>query len=48
MCWQNFLAEIGNYDSKRHLEGYVSEFSLVPHQTKEMENLIARCHRKLM
>lgn len=42
-----FVAEIGNYDPKRHSEDYVSEFYLVQNQTREVEDLIARCHRKL-
>ena len=41
-------AELGDYDPKRHSEGYISEFRFVPNQTEELEQRITSVHRTLM
>lgn len=40
------LAELGDYDGRRHSHGYVSEFRLVPNQTKELEQRISEIHQQ--
>lgn len=39
-------AELGDYDVRRHSHGYVSEFRLVPNQTKELEQRISEIHQQ--
>lgn len=39
-------AELGDYDGRRHSPGYVSEFRLVPNQTKELEQRISEIHQQ--
>lgn len=41
------LAELGDYDSRRHSPGYVSEFRLVANQSKELENRVTELHQQL-
>lgn len=41
-------AELGDYDSRRHSPGYVSEFRLVANnQSKELENRVTELHQQL-
>ncbi|GBP89411.1 Band 4.1-like protein 4A [Eumeta japonica] len=40
-------AELGDYESRRHPPGYVSEFALLPHQSPELEARAAEIHRTL-
>lgn len=42
-----FTAELGDYDSRRHSPGYVSEFRLVANQSKELENRVTELHQQL-
>lgn len=42
-----FSAELGDFDSRRHSIGYVSEFRLVANQTSEMENRVTEQHQLL-
>lgn len=46
MC--DFAAELGDYDSRRHGPGYISEFRLLAHQTPELEARATEIHRTLM
>lgn len=41
------IAELGDYDGRRHLSGYVAEFRLLAHQTPELEARAADIHRTL-
>lgn len=41
------LAELGDYDVRRHSSGYVSEFRLVSNQSKELEVRVAELHQQL-
>lgn len=41
------IAELGDYDPRRHAPGYVSEFRLLAHQTPELETRAADIHRTL-
>lgn len=43
----NFVAELGDYDPRRHSYGYVSEFSLMPNQSTELENRVTELHQQL-
>ncbi|XP_047531619.1 band 4.1-like protein 4 isoform X3 [Vanessa atalanta] len=40
-------SELGDYDHRRHLPGYVSEFRLLAHQSPELEARAAEIHRTL-
>ncbi|XP_039756669.1 band 4.1-like protein 4 isoform X1 [Pararge aegeria] len=40
-------SELGDYDPRRHMPGYVSEFRLLAHQTPELEARAADIHRTL-
>ncbi|XP_031634459.1 band 4.1-like protein 4 isoform X2 [Contarinia nasturtii] len=40
-------SEMGDYDSRRHSPGYVSEFRLVANQSKELENRVTELHQQL-
>lgn len=40
-------AELGDYESRRHSNGYVSEFRLVANQTRELENRVTEHHQQL-
>jgi FERM central domain len=40
-------AEIGDYDPNKHSYGYVSEFRIVPNQTKELESRIVDIHKQI-
>ncbi|XP_073957854.1 band 4.1-like protein 4A isoform X2 [Choristoneura fumiferana] len=40
-------SELGDYDPRRHVSGYVSEFRLLAHQTPELETRAAEIHRTL-
>ncbi|CAH2102519.1 unnamed protein product [Euphydryas editha] len=40
-------SELGDYDHRRHMPGYVSEFRLIAHQTPELEARAADIHRTL-
>lgn len=42
-----FTAELGDYDPRRHTNGYVSEFRLVANQTCELETRVAELHQLL-
>lgn len=42
-----WIAELGDYDPRRHLKGYVSEFRLIANQTNELENRISELHQQL-
>lgn len=42
-----FLAELGDYDPRKHVYGYVSEFRLIANQTREVEQRICDLHQKL-
>lgn len=42
-----FIAELGDYDPRRHLKGYVSEFRLLANQTSELETRISELHQQL-
>lgn len=42
-----FTAELGDYDSRRHSPGYVSEFRLVANQSKELESRVTELHQQL-
>ncbi|KAJ8960031.1 hypothetical protein NQ318_009468 [Aromia moschata] len=41
-------SELGDYDSRRHSPGYVSEFRFLPNQSAEMELRMAELHQSLM
>ncbi|XP_066996312.2 band 4.1-like protein 4 isoform X3 [Anabrus simplex] len=41
-------SELGDYDSRRHSPGYVSEFRFLSNQTVELESRIAELHKGLM
>ncbi|CAG0894157.1 unnamed protein product [Darwinula stevensoni] len=41
-------SELGDFDARRHVPGYVSEFKLFPNQTEELEAQIADRHRTLI
>ncbi|KAI8117561.1 Band 4.1-like protein 4 [Lucilia cuprina] len=41
------LAELGDYDQRRHSKGYVSEFRLLPNQSSELETRVAELHQQL-
>lgn len=43
-----FTAELGDYDSRRHGPGYVSEFRFLNNQTIELEVRIAELHKTLV
>lgn len=47
MCVCVCIAELGDYDARRHSQGYVSEFHLVTKQTKELECRVAELHQRL-
>lgn len=38
---------MGDYDPRRHLKGYVSEFRLLANQTSELETRISELHQQL-
>lgn len=40
-------AEIGDYDPNKHSFGYVSEFRIIPNQTKELESRIVDIHKQI-
>lgn len=40
-------AELGDYDPRKHVYGYVSEFRLIANQTREVEQRICDLHQKL-
>ncbi|XP_050538194.1 band 4.1-like protein 4 isoform X2 [Daktulosphaira vitifoliae] len=40
-------SELGDYDPRRHTNGYVSEFRFVSNQNAELENRIAEIHKEL-
>ncbi len=40
-------AELGDYDPKRHSQGYISEFRFVPNQTEEFEQRVMFIHRTM-
>lgn len=40
-------AELGDYDPRRHSNGYVSEFRLIANQSKELENRVMELHQQL-
>ncbi|KAL5282785.1 EPB41L4A family protein [Megaselia abdita] len=40
-------SELGDYDHRRHLKGYVSEFRLLANQTSELETRISELHQQL-
>ncbi|KAG5678589.1 hypothetical protein PVAND_008251 [Polypedilum vanderplanki] len=40
-------SELGDFDSSKHTYGYVSEFRIVPNQTKEIEYRVAELHKQL-
>lgn len=41
-------AELGDYDSRTHQLGYVSEFRLTANQSSELEHTVCELHKKLM
>lgn len=43
----SFSAEIGDYDPSKHTYGYVSEFRIMPGQSKDLEFRIADIHKQL-
>jgi hypothetical protein len=45
--FSSLIAEVGDYDASKHTYGYVSEFRLVPNQTKELEYRIGELHKQL-
>lgn len=47
-CCFLFAAELGDYDSRRHGPGYVSEFRFLSNQTVELETRIAELHKTLV
>lgn len=42
------LAELGDYDPRRHSHGYVSEFRFLANQTYEVEARIVEIHKTLV
>lgn len=42
-----FAAELGDYDPRRHLPGYASEFNIIANQTQELENKASEIHKGL-
>lgn len=44
----SFPAELGDYDSRRHSPGYVTEFRFLTNQTSELEARIVELHKTLM
>ena len=43
-----FTAEVGDYDPKRHPDGYVSDFRLFPNMTPTLEENIVEYHKTLV
>ena len=43
-----FLAELGDYDPRRHSLGYVTEFRFLANQTTELEARIVELHKTLV
>lgn len=41
-------AELGDYDSEDNLDGYVSEFRIVPKQSEKLEKKIMEIHKQLV
>lgn len=41
------IAELGDYDSRRHQNGYISEFRFLPNQPAELEKKVAELHKAL-
>ncbi|CAG7821794.1 unnamed protein product, partial [Allacma fusca] len=41
-------SELGDYDPKRHISGYVSEFRFISNQTVELEEQISELHKTMM
>ncbi|BFY98999.1 hypothetical protein BsWGS_02039 [Bradybaena similaris] len=46
LCAYAVQSELGDFDSRYHTPGYVSEFSFLPSQTEELEARIAGMHRR--
>lgn len=42
------VAELGDYDPRRHSPGYVSEFRFLSNQTADLETRIAELHKTLV
>lgn len=42
-----FPAELGDFDASLHKNGYVSEFRLIPSQTRELETRVIELHKRL-
>lgn len=42
-----FAAELGDYDPRRHLPGYASEFNIIANQTQELESKASEIHKGL-
>lgn len=40
-------AELGDYDARKHVYGYVSEFRFIANQTRELEQRVCELHQKL-
>jgi FERM central domain len=41
------IAELGDYDPRKHAYGYVSEFRLLSNQTRDLEQRICELHQQL-
>lgn len=41
------VAELGDYDPRKHQYGYVSEFRIIANQTRDLECRIAELHQQL-
>nr|CAD7429190.1 unnamed protein product [Timema monikensis] len=46
--FESRLAELGDYDPRRHSPGYVSEFRFLSNQTVELESRISELHKGLV
>lgn len=40
-------AELGDYDPRKHLYGYVSEFRIIASQTRDLESRIGELHQQM-
>jgi len=40
-------SELGDFDASLHKNGYVSEFRLIPSQTRELETRVIELHKRL-
>ncbi|XP_033107928.1 band 4.1-like protein 4 isoform X2 [Anneissia japonica] len=47
LCAYIVQSELGDFDSQKHQDGYISEFRFIPNQTEELEQQIMESHKTL-